>query len=159
MKKIKIWGISVLLVAFISSCSVIKPIPVNTNTETIYNYIDTLIIRDSTVLIPKYVVKDVVPDYDTLKLATDLAEAQSWVDTSTHTLKGQIQNKNEQQTKYIYRDRIVYRDSIQIQEKEIPVPYEVIQYKVPKWCWWNLAYSILLTIGVVLYILRRLKII
>lgn len=51
--------------------------------------------------------------------------------------------------KILWRDKICYRDSIQIQEKEIPV--EVPVPTVPKWCWWLLA-------GVIAYILIRLAI-
>ena len=89
-KKIVIWCFILIITA---SCSIFKEIPVNTTTETVYNYIDTLIIRDSTVLIPKYVVKDVVPEYDTLLLETNLAKSKSYIDTITNSLKGEIQNK------------------------------------------------------------------
>jgi hypothetical protein len=146
MKKIGIWVLSVLLVA---SCGLIKEVPVETKYETVYNYIDTLIQRDSVIVIPKYVVKDVVPVYDTLLLETELAQSISFVDTTTHTLKGEMQNKKEQIIKYVYKDRIVYRDSIRTVEKEIPVTVQVEKKVVPKWCWWLLGLNIIFLLFIV----------
>lgn len=155
IKKIVIWCCILIITA---SCSIFKEIPVNTTTETVYNYIDTLIIRDSTVLIPKYVVKDVVPEYDTLLLETNLAKSKSYIDTITNSLKGEIQNKVETVQKIVYKDRIVYKDSIQIQEKEIPVYVEKIKKVVPSWCWWLLSVNIALLLAAVFFLLKKLKI-
>ena len=154
-KKIVIWCFILIITA---SCSIFKEIPVNTTTETVYNYIDTLIIRDSTVLIPKYVVKDVVPEYDTLLLETNLAKSKSYIDTITNSLKGEIQNKVETVQKIVYKDRTVYKDSVQIQEKEIPVYVEKIKKVVPSWCWWLLSVNIALLLAAVFFFLKKLKI-
>ena len=155
IKKIVIWCFILIITA---SCSIFKEIPVNTTTETVYNYIDTLIIRDSTVLIPKYVVKDVVPEYDTLLLETNLAKSKSYIDTLTNSLKGEIQNKVETVQKIVYKDKIVYRDSIQIQEKEIPVYVTTEKKVVPSWCWWLLGVNIALLLVAVFFLLKKLKI-
>ena len=152
MKKIGIW---VLILILVASCGLIKQVPVNTTTETIYNYIDSLIFRDSVVLIPKYTVKDVVPFYDTLDLETDLAKAKAFVDTNTHTLKGEIQNKKEQQTKYIYKDRIIYRDSIRTVEKEVPVPVYVDKFKIPRWVYLIFGINFVIIAALVLYFLKK----
>lgn len=154
-KKIVIWCFILIITA---SCSIFKEIPVNTTTETVYNYIDTLIIRDSTVLIPKYVVKDVVPEYDTLLLETNLAKSKSYIDTLTNSLKGEIQNKVETVHKIVYKDRIVYRDSIQIREKEIPVYVTTEKKVVPCWCWWLLSVNIAMLLVAVFFLLKKLKI-
>lgn len=154
-KKIVIWCFILIITA---SCSIFKEIPVNTTTETVYNYIDTLIIRDSTVLIPKYVVKDVVPEYDTLLLETNLAKSKSYIDTLTKSLKGEIQNKVETVQKIVYKDRTVYKDSIQIQEKEIPVYVTTEKKVVPSWCWWLLGINVALLLVAVIFLLKKLKI-
>ena len=154
-KKTVIWCFILIITA---SCSIFKEIPVNTTTETVYNYIDTLIIRDSTVLIPKYVVKDVVPEYDTLLLETNLAKSKSYIDTLTNLLKGEIQNKVETVQKIVYKDRTVYRDSIQIQEKEIPVYVTTEKKYVPSWCWWLLSINIAMLLAAVFFFLKKLKI-
>lgn len=154
-KKIVIWCFILIITA---SCSIFKEMPVNTTTETVYNYIDTLIIRDSTVLIPKYVVKDVVPEYDTLLLETNLAKSKSYIDTLTNSLKGEIQNKVETVQKIVYKDRTVYKDSIQIQEKEIPVYVTTEKKVVPSWCWWLLGINVALLLVAVFFLLKKLKI-
>ena len=138
MNKLKILIIS-LLVLFISSCGVIKEIPI----ETIYNYKDSTVVNmvDSIVYTPIYEVKNIVPVYDTLHLETDLAKAEAYVDTTIHMLKGNIKNKKDQQVKYVYRDRIQYRDSIQIKEVPVEVQVEKIIRKAPwyNWILWPFA--------------------
>jgi len=118
--------IFILFVLFTSaSCSPLHQVV----TETRYNIVDSTVINriDSVVVTPIYEVKDIVPEYDTLHLSTDLAEAQAYVDTNIHMLKGSIKNKKEQQVKYIYRDRIQVKDSIITEQ--IPVYVDKIQYK------------------------------
>lgn len=100
-----------------------------------------IVVKDSTVVnikdsinwIPKERIIDVVAQYDTLNLETSLAFAQSYVDTTTHTLKGKIENKEGVKTKYVYKTKIEYRDSVVVKE----VPVEAVKEKkvVPKWCW------------------------
>lgn len=115
-------------------CGQIRQIPVQT--QTIINYRDSLILRDSTVIIPIEVVKDVVPPYDTLKMETTMATVKAWADTTTHTLKGSLTNKQGTIYKYKDREKIVYRDSIVT--KEVPVEVEKIvktHYPYEKWLW------------------------
>lgn len=150
MKKI----ISLLILfLIISSCGVIKEIPV----ETIINYKDSTVVNmvDSIVYTPIYEVKDIVPVYDTLHLETDLAKAEAYVDTTIHMLKGNIKNKKDQQVKYVYRDRIQYRDSIQIKE----VPVEVVKDKIiRKAPWWNWILYPFALFGLVSILLLAIKI-
>lgn len=129
----------ILLTLF--GCGTIKPVPVETIIQ--YETRDSLVLRDSTVIIPVERVVDVVPPYDTLKLETSMAEALAWVDTTTHTLKGKLENKTGIQYKYLYKDRVEYRDSIVT--KEIPVEVEKIvnkHYPYEKWLWMYFILSI-----------------
>lgn len=41
---------------------------------------------------------------------------------------------------YLYKSKTV--------EEKVPYPVEVVKYKTPKWVWWVLAYSILITLWV-----------
>lgn len=85
---------------------------------------------------PIEVVKDVVPPYDTLIMETTMAKARAWVDTTTHTLKGTLTNKQGTIYKYKDREKIVYRDSLVY--KEVPVEVEKIvktHYPYEKWLW------------------------
>lgn len=114
------------ILLFISSCGVCSHLPglneqINVRDSIVYNIVD------STVYHPVEVVKDVVPVYDTLKLETSLANAEAYVDTTTHTLKGKIENKKDIVYKYKYITKTEYKDSIQI--KEVPVEVEKIVTK------------------------------
>ena len=125
---------AIILLATITGCATIKPVPVETIIQ--YETRDSLILRDSTVIIPIERVVDVVQPYDTLKMETSMAEARAWVDTTTHTLKGELKNKAGTQYKYVDREKIVYKDSIVT--KEVPVEVEKIvktHYPYEKWLW------------------------
>lgn len=112
------------------SCSTPKYITVK-ETEVIK---DTVKIKADTVRveIPKEVVINVVPELDTLKLETSIAESTAYLDTSTNTLKGTLKNK-----------KIELRKEIQTVEKikfvehkvEVPVEVEVVKTKTPRWAW------------------------
>lgn len=139
---------AIILLATLMGCATIRPVPVQT--EIRYEIRDSLRLRDSTVLIPIEVVKDVAPPYDTLKMETTMAKARAWVDTTTHTLKGTLTNKQGIQYKYVYKDKIEYRDSIVV--KEVPVEVEKfvkIHYPYEKWLW---IYIILSSVLVAIYI-------
>ena len=145
----KCTALLVILMA-LTGCGIVKTVPVETIIQ--YETRDSLVLRDSTVLIPKERIVDVVPVYDSLEMETSMAKAKAWVDTTTHTLKGTLENKQGTQYKYIYKDKIVYRDSIVT--KEVPVEVEKIvqsHYRYEKWLWIYLIAS-LLAIGAYLYI-------
>ena len=117
--------------------------------STVINYKDSLI----TVEIPVERIVDVVPVYDTLRLSTKIAQAEAYVDTLTHTLKGSIENKPDGTlTKTVYlpsKERIVYRDSIR--DREIPVEVKVVKYKVPNITKW----LIVILLGLVGFAYRK----
>lgn len=56
---------------------------------------DTVLIKADTVKvdIPVEVKVNVVPELDTLKMETSVAEAEAYLDTLTQTLKGTLKNK------------------------------------------------------------------
>lgn len=145
----------------IGACATVRPVPVETTThaETIVR--DSIRWKDSTIYvqvpIERYV--DVVPVYDTLKLETSLAKADAYVDTSTHTLKGHLENKRDSiRTIIKYQDRKVEirKDSIIV--KEVPVEVEVPVRYVPsfyKWCLaWSIVSLLLLTLWLYLKFFR-----
>lgn len=113
--------------------------------------------KDSTIYvqvpIERYV--DVVPVYDTLRLETELAQAEAYVDTLTRTLKGNIENRKEPfKTIIKYQDRKVEIRKDSIITKEIPVEVKVIRKVVPKWCWYLLVLNLLalVAIGIRVYL-------
>ena len=126
--------ILILTILMCIGCSCPKQIPV----ETIINYKDSTLIHmvDSIRYIPKERIVDVVPVYDSLTLETNIAKAKAWVDTTTHTLKGSLENKKGIEYKYIYKDRVEYRDSIVTKEVPVEVTKEVkTHYSYEKWLW------------------------
>ena len=146
MKKILL-----IFVLLCSSCSTIKYVPVKG--EDIYH--TEYVTKDSIVYTPVEVIKEVVPELDTLYMETSVAKAKAYLDTNLNTLKGEMKNKKE----IIYKDKIVYRDSIIIQKQEVPIPVEVEKKVIPKWCWWLIGINLLVAIyfAIRLYFRFRLK--
>ena len=126
--------IALLITVFITACSIIKPVPIETNTEvhikdsTIYNYIDSIRIHEAT----RY--RDFSWIGDTLKLNGNRSRAWAVADTLKGCLIGEIEeDKTEEHSKIIYKDRIQYRDSIQYVEKPIEIPIETEVKVYPRW--------------------------
>ena len=138
-----------LILLLFVSCSTIKYVPVKG--EDIYH--TEYITKDSIVYTPVEVIKEVVPELDTLYMETSVAKAKAYLDTNLNTLKGEMKNKKE----IIYRDKIVYRDSIVIQKQEVPVEVEVVKKVVPGWCWWLLVINILVIIVFAIRLYFRFK--
>ena len=140
-----------LILLLFVSCSTIKYVPVKG--EDIYH--TEYVTKDSIVYTPVEVIKEVVPELDTLYMETSVAKAKAYLDTNLNTLKGEMKNKKE----IIYKDKIVYRDSIIIQKQEVPVEVEVVKKVVPGWCWWMLGINILAAIvfAIRLYFRFRLR--
>lgn len=138
-------------------CGTIRPVPVQTTTNVQTVVKDSIRWMDSTIYVQVPVERyvDVVRQYDTLRLETELAHAEAYVDTLTHTLKGNLENRKEPfKTVIKYQDRKVEirKDSIIV--KEVPVEVEVIRKVVPRWCWTLLVFDVLLLLvfGVFVYL-------
>ena len=110
---------------------------------------DTVKIKADTVKveIPKEVVVTVVPQLDTLKMETSIAESTAYLDTLTQTLKGSIKNKKTELQKEI---QTVEKIKFIERKVEVPVPVEVIKKKTPRWAWWLLALDACLLVGFLL---------
>lgn len=130
MKFVKIFLFSLISI-FLICCKAPEYIPINN--DTIIEYRDTTIYKDSIVYIPVETVKDITNSLDTLHLETSLAEADAWVDTTNNILVGKLMNKKGIKTEYKYKDRIIYKDSIVYQDKPIPVVKEKIITKHPSY--------------------------
>ena len=96
---------------------------VETKYET--KYIDSVVLRDSVVVIPKEVYTNITWNYDTLDLETSLAVAHAWVDSIW--LRGEIRNKQQVQYKYIdrwhdrVRDTVIYETKTEYVDKPVYV--------------------------------------
>lgn len=159
MKKFAIISAFLLLV---SSCGLYHQLPPTTD-QTVVHYVDSIAWHDSTVV--TYLTKeryiDIVNPLDTLNLETTYAKAQAYLDTASITLKGTIENKDTVPvvTKIKWKEKIVYRDSIEIKE----IPYEVVRTvevkKFPVTYWIFLGFTILtlVFIGFKIYLKFYLK--
>ena len=149
MKRIMIMLVSILLLA---SCSTVKYVPVS-DSENIHKVDSTIIqYRDTTIFVevPVEVIREVVPELDTLRMETSLSTSTSYLDTATRTLKGELKNKIEPIDKKVSlpsKEHIVYRDSIVT--KEVPIEVQIEKKIIPKWCW----YSVIFNVIVLFYIL------
>ena len=112
----------------VGSCSIFKKTPQPEN-RIEYTYKDSTVVKDSVRIVdlPVERIVDIVPVYDTLDMETSLAKAKAYIDLNTHMLRGEMWNKPQVKIKVEYRERYVYRDSIET--KEVPVPYEVVVEK------------------------------
>ena len=143
----------IILLATLMGCGQIRQIPVQT--QTITNYRDSLVIRDS--IIPVYLPVESEKDYsrapDTLYLETSLAGAKTWLDTSANVLRGEIHNKPVAKLPVPYKEHTVYRDSLVY--KEAPVPVEVTKTVHPKYEKWLWLFSLLFFIGIACFLYKK----
>lgn len=145
------------ILLFVSvSCGSIKYIPVEK--KEVVNVRDSVVLRDSTVItyLTKEKIVDVVPQYDSLILETTYAKSVSYVDTLTHTLKGELTHKDTTpvKQKIVYEDRIITQEKIV--KQEVPIPVEVEKKYIPKWVWVSLGCNLLILIYIVLKIKFKL---
>ena len=141
----------ILAAIMLNACGTPKYITVK---ETEYIK-DTVKIKADTVRVevPKEVVVNVVPELDTLRMETSVAEAEAYLDTLTQTLKGQLKNKKTELKKEI---QVVEKTKFVERKVEVPVPYEVVKTKVPRWAWVLLAFNVSLLIGFIIKLKFRL---
>lgn len=142
-----------ILIAMLTSCSVIKEVPVQAIERVEYR--DSLIyVKDTiTVEIPQEKVIYVGPADTTSQIATSLAFSEAKIDKGilTHTLeqKGQIQAQIDTVFKVEYIDRII--------EKEVPVEVVVTEYKRDGLFWYLLCFQIAVIIFLVIRLYFKLK--
>lgn len=113
--------LSILLLLLTVGCSTIKYVPIKG--DTVVEYRDTTVYRDSIIYTPIETIKEIVPQLDTLSMETSLATATAYLDTTNRVLRGEIHNKKGITEQIKYKEKIVYRDSIVTQE--IPVEVQV----------------------------------
>ena len=139
-----------ILLFIVCSCGPVRYIPVNNN-ETV-NIRDSVRIRDSviTTFLTKERVVDTAPVYDTLKMETKYSKSISFIDTLTHSLKGELTQKDNipVKIKTVYLDRVIYKDHFI--DRDVPVPVEVKEKYIPKIFWINLIFNILFVIFIVI---------
>lgn len=155
----KILYLLAFIVLLIGCSTTRRTVVIDHITET--HYIDSTRWHDSTIYytIPIERYRDYTSLLDTLHMETTMASAEAFVDTTTNTLKGSIENKQDSlKTVVKWKERIIYKDSIQIKEVpvEVEVPIEIVKY--PKTYWVFMAISILALVLVAFKIYMKIKI-
>lgn len=141
----------ILAVIMLGACGTPKYITVKEK-----EYIkDTVKIKADTVRVevPVEVQVNVVPELDTLRMETSVAEAEAYLDTLTQTLKGSLKNKKTELKKEI---QTIEKTKFVERKVEVPVPYEVVKTKVPLWAWIMLSFNVSLLIGFLIRLKFRL---
>lgn len=122
------------------SCSTVKYVPVQG--EKIVEYRDTTVyVKDTvTVVVPREVVKEIVPKDTTSILRTSVALSTAKIEKGMlhHKLeqKGTIKTKIDTVVKVQYVNQYI--------DKEIPVEVQVEKKYIPKWCWYSLIINALI---------------
>lgn len=118
---------------------------------------DTVLIKADTVKvdIPVEVKVNVVPELDTLKMETSVAESTAYLDTLTQTLKGTLKNKKTKLQKEI---QVVEKTKYVEHKVEVPVPYEVVKTKTPLWAWIMLSINVGLIVGFLLILFLKFRV-
>lgn len=136
-------------------CCSTKPTIITPKEEVKVIFKDSIIIKDSIRIIPVERIKDIVPEYDTLFLETSLAKSSTWIDTTTNSLKGFMENKKQfQQTERVIEKYIERTDTIKIVK---PEPYPVPEPYVPDIYKYSLIFSIIVILLIFGKIYSKIK--
>ena len=151
MKKIY----SILILLFFVGCATTKPNIITPKEEIKITLRDSVVIKDSVVITPIERIVDIVPQYDTLHLQTSLAKSKAWVDTTTHSLRGEIINKQQNQQRERIEIKYIEKiDTIKIVE---PIPYPEPEPYVPKIYKYSMGFSIIVIVVLGLLIFLKIK--
>lgn len=128
----------ILFYFLLCGCGTTRYVPV----KEIEHVRDTVILKADTVKVdvPVEVQVNVVPQLDTLRMETSVAEAEAYLDTLTQTLKGQLKNKKTELKKEIQTV-----EKTKFVERKVEVPVEVVKWKnrIPHWVWFSLGFNLL----------------
>lgn len=147
----------IVAVLFCMGCATVKEVPVQTTQtdsvriEKVVEYRDTTIYVD----VPREIIREVVPELDTLYMENTVATSRSYLDTDTRTLKGELKTKPTKLPQPVKLPETTEKEEI-IKEviKEVPVTVEIEKRYIPEWCWYSLIGNIVvvLLIGFRLYL-------
>lgn len=142
----------------LTGCATVKP---TVKEEVVIRYVDSIAWHDSTVfvMIPVEIYKDYTSMLDTLNLESSVAKSQAYLDTTSKTLKGTIENKPDSiKTIIKWKEKIVYKDTFYIKDT-IVVPKEVKKEvtRIPSSYWWFLGFSVICVIYFIIKIYLKIK--
>lgn len=138
--------LAVLLALILPSCKTVQYVPLQNDTEVhiidsvAIHYLDSIRIYEAT----RY--REMGWLTDTLRVKTERGtEVTVFADTVKELLTADVKEKPvEEKTKYVFKDRLVFKDSIRTVEKPVPVEVTKEVKYIPKF------YRIFTIIGVLL---------
>lgn len=142
-------------------CATVKEVPVNTTKVDSVRIEKVVEYRDTTIYVevPHEVIKEVVPELDTLFMENRVATSTTFLDTTTRTLRGELKTKPTKLPQPVKLPETTEKEEI-VREviKEVPVTVEVEKRYIPQWCWYSLIGNIVvvLLIGLRLYLKFKL---
>ena len=139
----------IVAVLFCVSCAAVKEVP-NKTTQTDSVRIEKVVeYRDTTIYVdvPREIIREVVPELDTLYMENTVATSRSYLDTTTQTLKGELKTKPTKLPQPVKLHETTEKEEI-IKEviKEVPVRVEVEKKHIPNWCWYSLIGNIVVVL-------------
>lgn len=147
---------AVLLCVFVGGCRTPYYVPIETGTTV--NVRDSIRweIKDSIRITEATRYRDMAWLGDSLKIQGARSRMWAVADTTREALIGGLEeDKVEEKTRIVYKDRWKVRDSLVF--KEIPIEVEKPVRFIPRWVWWSLAFNILTILGIGLIIYLKLK--
>lgn len=131
------------IIILLAGCKTIY-VPVPSSTSTTVNVKDSTVwnIKDSVRITEKSRYKDYGDLLKTLKIDGNRSHMTAWIDTTKNILNGElVEDPVKEKVRTEFRDKYIYKDSIQLVEKPIPIEIPVEVKYVPK------VYKILSAIG------------
>lgn len=132
-----------------------QQVPVESKTEV--RIVDSVVLKDSVVIIPTERIVDIVPWYDTLHLESTVAWSDAWIDTNYHIIQGQLVNKQGMLVEVRYVDRWKVRDSIVEKEKPVYITETVENVKRPWWSWVCLTWTVVTLCSIAFVVYKKIK--
>ena len=145
-------GMYMLFGGVMNGCSPLRKTIIEYKTEYVKK--DSLVIRDSVIVVPVEKIVDIAPD--TLFMETSLAKAKAYLDTSINMLRGTLENKQQVIYKTKYVDKWHTKDSLVYVEKKVPVD-KIVKVK-NKTNGFLLGWFICSILAIVAFILKKFHI-
>lgn len=140
----------------VGSCRTIQYVPIETGTtinvkdSTAIHYIDSIRIHEAT----RY--RDMAWLGDTLKIEGLRSRMWATADTTKEVILGGLEeDKIEEKTRIVYKDREVLKDTTIY--KKIPIEVEKVKVIAPRYVPWSLAFNFIFIFLSGFYIYTRLK--
>ena len=155
LRKLALWF---FIAVNFTACTKRVYVPVEKRVEIAVHDTTVLHVTDTLVSVEKARISDFTGLLDTLYLETPLARSTAFVDTSTATLRGTLEQRGETPVKIVWKERIVTKDSLVYQDVPVPVVEEKIVKVVP-WFWRFFgALGVIALAGAVFWLLRKFKV-